>query len=35
MGVAHSPEGRRIFNRMTVMENLDLGAYTHGKPDPG
>jgi branched-chain amino acid transport system ATP-binding protein len=33
MGVAHSPEGRRIFNRMTVMENLDLGAYTHGKPD--
>ncbi|MEZ4561556.1 MAG: ABC transporter ATP-binding protein [Thermomicrobiales bacterium] len=33
LGVAHSPEGRRIFNRMTVMENLDLGAYTHGKPD--
>ena len=33
MGVAHSPEGRRIFNRMTVMENLDLGAYVHGKPD--
>jgi branched-chain amino acid transport system ATP-binding protein len=34
MGVAQSPEGRRIFNRMTVMENLELGAYSHGKPDP-
>jgi branched-chain amino acid transport system ATP-binding protein len=34
MGVAHAPEGRRIFNRMSVMENLELGAYSHGKPDP-
>jgi branched-chain amino acid transport system ATP-binding protein len=34
LGVAHAPEGRRIFNRMTVMENLELGAYSHGKPDP-
>jgi branched-chain amino acid transport system ATP-binding protein len=34
MGVAHAPEGRRIFNRMTVMENLELGAFTRGKPDP-
>jgi branched-chain amino acid transport system ATP-binding protein len=34
MGVAQAPEGRRIFNRMTVMENLELGAYSHGKPDP-
>src|ERR671913_757861 len=34
LGVAQSPEGRRIFNRMTVMENLELGAYSHGKPDP-
>ena len=34
MGVAQSPEGRRIFNRMSVMENLELGAYTHGKPEP-
>ena len=33
MGVAQSPEGRRIFNRMSVMENLELGAYVHGKPD--
>jgi branched-chain amino acid transport system ATP-binding protein len=27
MGLCHSPEGRRIFPRMTVDENLDLGAY--------
>lgn len=27
-GVAHSPEGRRIFPRMTVEENLLLGAFT-------
>ena len=27
MGVIHSPEGRRIFPRMTVAENLQLGAY--------
>ncbi|WP_433280818.1 ABC transporter ATP-binding protein [Pseudonocardia xinjiangensis] len=27
-GVAHSPEGRRLFARMTVEENLLLGAYT-------
>ena len=26
-GVAHAPEGRRLFGRMTVRENLDLGAY--------
>lgn len=26
-GICHSPEGRRIFPRMTVDENLDLGAY--------
>ena len=25
-GIAHAPEGRRIFPRMTVMENLQLGA---------
>jgi branched-chain amino acid transport system ATP-binding protein len=28
MGIGHSPEGRRIFPRMTVRENLELGAYT-------
>ena len=27
MGICHSPEGRRIFSRMTVKENLDLGAF--------
>lgn len=26
-GITHSPEGRRIFPRMTVSENLDLGAF--------
>lgn len=27
MGLAHVPEGRHIFPYLTVMENLDLGAY--------
>ena len=27
LGVAHAPEGRRLFHRMTIRENLDLGAY--------
>ncbi|MDO5681915.1 MAG: ABC transporter ATP-binding protein [Propionibacteriaceae bacterium] len=26
-GMSHVPEGRRVFPRMTVSENLDLGAY--------
>src|SRR5213082_3882724 len=26
-GVSHAPEGRHCFPRMTVRENLDLGAY--------
>ncbi|HZS15863.1 MAG TPA: ABC transporter ATP-binding protein [Candidatus Dormibacteraeota bacterium] len=26
-GVGHSPEGRRLFSRMTVRENLEMGAY--------
>ena len=26
-GIGHAPEGRRIFARMSVRENLDLGAY--------
>jgi branched-chain amino acid transport system ATP-binding protein len=26
-GISQSPEGRRIFDRMTVRENLELGAY--------
>lgn len=28
MGMAHVPEGRRIFQQLTVYENLILGAYT-------
>ena len=27
LGITQSPEGRRIFPRMTVSENLDLGAF--------
>ncbi len=28
IGIAQSPEGRRIFPRMTVRENLEMGAFT-------
>ena len=28
LGIAQSPEGRRIFPRMTVRENLEMGAFT-------
>ena len=28
LGLAHVPEGRRIFAEMTVAENLEMGAYT-------
>ena len=27
MGIAHVPEGRRVFSRMSVEENLEMGAY--------
>jgi branched-chain amino acid transport system ATP-binding protein len=27
MGLAHSPEGRRLFPRLTIAENLQLGAF--------
>ena len=30
-GMSHVPEGRRIFLQMTVMENLEMGAYIHKK----
>ncbi len=30
-GIAHVPEGRRVFARMSVMENIEMGAYAHGK----
>lgn len=28
LGMTHAPEGRRVFQHLTVKENLDLGAYT-------
>ncbi len=28
MGIAHVPEGRRIFQQMTVEENIEMGAFT-------
>ena len=31
MGLAQVPEGRRIFLQMTVMENLEMGAFTQNK----
>lgn len=27
LGISHVPEGRRIFSKMSVMENLEMGAY--------
>ena len=30
-GMAHVPEGRRIFQQMTVQENLEMGAYVNNK----
>jgi len=29
LGAAQIPEGRRLFPYMTVLENLEMGAYTH------
>ncbi|MBB1259228.1 ABC transporter ATP-binding protein [Streptomyces alkaliterrae] len=33
-GIGHVPEGRRVFPRMTVRENLEMGAYRFKAPDP-
>ena len=33
LGIAQSPEGRRIFPRMTVLENLELGAFARSDRD--
>ncbi|MBO8194594.1 ABC transporter ATP-binding protein [Streptomyces oryzae] len=33
MGLAHSPEGRRIFPRLTIEENLQLGAFLRKDTD--
>jgi branched-chain amino acid transport system ATP-binding protein len=32
-GIAQSPEGRKIFSRMTVRENLEMGAYHRNDRD--
>ena len=34
LGVVQSPEGRRVFPRMTVLENLEMGAFVHGNANP-
>jgi len=34
-GLAHVPEGRRIFLQMTVEENLEMGAFTQPKANTG
>ena len=31
LGIGHSPEGRRVFSRMTVYENLQMGAFSRGR----
>ncbi|MBN8873950.1 MAG: ABC transporter ATP-binding protein [Rhodospirillales bacterium] len=28
LGIRHVPEGRRVFGRLTIAENLDMGAFT-------
>jgi branched-chain amino acid transport system ATP-binding protein len=33
LGIAQAPEGRRVFSRMTVLENLDMGAFTRKDRD--
>jgi branched-chain amino acid transport system ATP-binding protein len=33
-GIGHVPEGRRVFPRMSVLENLQMGAYRLRRPDP-
>jgi branched-chain amino acid transport system ATP-binding protein len=33
LGICHVPEGRRVFPRMTVAENLEMGAFRFRRPD--
>lgn len=33
MGLAHVPEGRRVFTQMSVEENLEMGGYTRPKSE--
>jgi branched-chain amino acid transport system ATP-binding protein len=35
LGIGHAPEGRRIFPRLTVIENLQMGAYTRNQNEIG
>ncbi len=32
-GLAHVPEGRRLFPEMSVLENLEMGAFTRGSAE--
>jgi branched-chain amino acid transport system ATP-binding protein len=32
LGICQSPEGRRVFGRMTVQENLEMGAFSRTGP---
>jgi branched-chain amino acid transport system ATP-binding protein len=34
-GIGHAPEGRRIFSRLTVLENLQMGAFSRPKANIG
>lgn len=33
LGIAHVPEGRKIFAKMTVLENLEIGGYINKNPN--
>jgi branched-chain amino acid transport system ATP-binding protein len=33
LGISHSPEGRQVFSRLSVYENLQIGAYIRKKSD--
>ena len=33
LGICHVPEGRRVFPRMSVTENLEMGAFRFKRPD--
>src|SRR5262245_10215659 len=33
LGIAHVPEGRRLFPKMSVLENLTMGAYRRSRAD--
>ena len=33
LGIAHVPEGRRLFPKMTVLENLTMGAYRRSRAE--